>query len=279
MQKNTICLIKAAERLGLEYDYVDANSNFIKVKIAGSWEYFQSNRTPFNSQVQYGICLDKMHTYTLLSDQIRMPVTMSFLDWNVKQEYRKYLHYTSQDQAIAAVENQFDYPLIVKQNRGSLGTNVYLCANNDDIANAFGEIFNRNSSSYDYISLAQEYIYAEEEYRLICAFGEPVLAYRRGNAKGFNARYWEKGEQAILIEDQQLIDRLYGFVKPVYTVFDIGLAGFDIILGENGYEYLIEINSAPKVDHVIEGNGEDCVVTMYEKILKIYSEESRGQTL
>ena len=40
------------------------------------------------------ICLDKAHTHALLSDNIKMPKTISFLDYNVKEHYKKYLKYT-----------------------------------------------------------------------------------------------------------------------------------------------------------------------------------------
>lgn len=185
MEKNIKCLVEACNNLGIKYEWVDKESNFLRIMLCGVWEYFRINKTPFNSEVVYSICKDKMHTFHLLSNTVRMPDTISFLDWKIDEKYRKYLKHPTEESVIREIKNKFTFPLIVKQNSGALGQNVFLCRDREETVNAINEIFNSGSKYYDYIALAQQFIDTKEEYRLICAFGKPVMTYKRGNASGF----------------------------------------------------------------------------------------------
>lgn len=270
MEKNIKCLITALEECGIRQQFIDRNSNFFRADING-WKYFQINKTPFNSEVEYHICRDKMHSYTLLSPVVRMPKTLSFIDFGIHDKYKKYLKTPTLEHAIEEVETAFTYPVVIKMNGGALGDNVFKCNNRDEAEAAFQEIF-RDSKNYDYVALAQEYIPAVEEYRLVCAFGEPVLAYKRGNAKGFNVKYWQQGEQAQLMTDAEKIAELHAFVKPTYQELDIGYAGFDIILAEDGTYSLIEVNSSPKTDNIVDSDGERCIIDMYKRVIGLYQQ-------
>lgn len=271
MINNIKCLTQACDNLGISYHFIDKEKNFVGLTIAGQTLYFQLNHTPFNQEVMTSICLDKMHTYELLNLVINMPHTISFLSWEVKAAYKKYLQYKSAEDALVRIEEVFDYPVVIKKNQGSLGMHVYLCQDQATVFSSLKSIFNQASKDYDYVALAQQFVSTKEEYRLVCVYGEPVLAYRRGNAASdFNHQYWEKGEEAILIEDQAIIDELYQFVKPVFTKIELGWVGFDIIRGSDEQFYLIELNSSPQFNNIIEGSGTPCVVAVYEKALQLY---------
>lgn len=271
MESNIVCLRQACARKGLDVQEIDKEGNFIRVRMHNGYEYFQLNRTPFNAEVVYGICQDKMHTYELLHESVRMPHTASFLDWKVDQKYLKYLTYSSEQAVIEEIERSFTYPVVVKKNRGALGENVFLCHDTEELEQALGSVFNPESKGYDYIALVQEFVSTSEEYRLVCAFGHPVLLYRRGKGgRDFNLRYWEQGEIAELLEDDALTRLLRQFVQPVFDVIKIGFAGFDIIRGNDGHLYLIEINASPKFDHVTESSGNEPVVEMYEQCLTLF---------
>ena len=274
MQNNIKCLISACNNLTIKYEPIDKENNLIRLYISGKFEYFQLNKTPFNSEVVYSICRDKMHTYELIKSHVCMPKTLSFLDWKVNEQYKKYIKRNSESTIINSIESEFDYPIVLKKNQGALGDNVFLCKNRNHCITALNTIFNKQSNSYDYVALAQQYIPTHEEYRLVCAFGKPVLSYQRGNACEFNKEYWLNGENARLIENQEIIDELYQFIKPIYTLIDIGFVGFDIIRGKDNELYLIELNSSPRFDHIIDGSGDKCVINMYEKSLTLLCENN-----
>ena len=270
MEKNIKCLIDACKKISLKYEFIGNEDNFLRINVSGKWEYFQLNKTPFNSEVTYGICKDKMHTYKLLHPRVRMPKTISFLDFGVEKKYQHYVRHTSLSAVMENIETELTYPLIIKQNKGALGVNVYLCKNKESVSDAIQAIFNKASKYYDYILLAQQFIPTREEYRLVCAFGQPVLAYKRGNAHIFNHKYWENNEVAILIKDPKVIQDLFGFIEPVYQDIDLGFVGFDIVRGMDNRFYLIELNSSPKFDHIIDSSGEESVIQMYEQSLSLF---------
>lgn len=269
MERHISCLVEACTRLALNYEFIDNEKNFVRVRIQDRWEYFEVNKTPLNTEVEYGICKDKMHSYELLNKYVNMPKTIPFLDFEIEEKYKKYLAYDSIESALSEIEVRLDYPAIIKPNKGALGSNVYFCENHEQVASSFSTIFNKKSKDYDYIALAQQFIYQKFEYRLVCVHGNPFLLYQRGSGgRRFNAKYWEAGEVANLIDDEPLTQELFDFVKPVFTQIRLGLVGFDIIRDKNDELYLIELNSSPKFDHVIEGGGRDQVVEVYVEVLK-----------
>ena len=269
MESYIKCLIKACQDIGLDYQFLDREKNFVCIKLNGETLHFQINRTPFNSAVMAGICKDKEHAYLMFKNSIKMPNTIGFLDYTVEERYQKYLTYKSMQEIIDRIEEAFSYPFVIKKNKGSFGINVFLCHNRGQAITSINTIFNKKSNQYDYIALAQDYIPYDKEYRLICFRGEAVLAYERlsDNSK-FNARYWETGKGRAKHEtDQDIIDNLVSFVHPAFGVKGLEYIGFDILKGKDGNYYLLELNSGPKYDHFIKWNGENAVVAMYKKIL------------
>lgn len=266
MERQIQCLVKACEQAGYAYELIDREKNFLRVML-GRWEYFQINRTPLNSEVAAMICKDKAHSYALLSNVLRWPKTLAFLDFAIEEKYQHYVHTPLREAALQMMAEELNYPVVLKPNQGGLGLNVQLCHDSAAAADALATIFNQHSKAYDYVAVAQQFIPAAEEYRLVCVHGQAKLAYRRGRAAPFNARYWEHGEQAELIEESALITELQDFVQPIFAEIQLGLVGFDILRDAHGQLYLIELNSSPRFDHLILGSGEDCVIEFYRHVL------------
>lgn len=275
MEKQISILRMACEQLGLESHFIDQNNNVLQVQFPWGIEYFRINRTPFNSEVAAALCRDKMHTFELLSQHVNLPYTRLYLDPHTEEKYQQYLACHSIEAIVTEVEQHFSFPVVVKMNSGSLGAGVFLCQTRKEAQQAFDTIFNHQSFQYDYAALAQQYIPNKIEYRLVCAFEEPVLLYQRGQTTGFNARYWENKEVAINVTDPEIIDRLMAFVSPIYQQLDLGFAGFDIIQDEQDELHLIEINSAPQFNHFLENNEPDWVLNMYCETLTLFIEHNR----
>lgn len=275
MEKNILCLTAACSQLGIRFDYIDQDHNLVRIVLNGAAYYFQLNRTPFNAESVAGICKDKYHTYCLLKDCVRFPKTLSFLSYRVDERYTDYLQYHSAPEIVAVVETELSYPLIIKSNSGSFGSNVFLCREAGETQTAIERIFDKNSHLYDYVVLAQEFIPTRQEYRLVCYKRTPVLAYTRsGDPSTFNARYWESvsGRTALIGQDA-LIDELAAFIRPVYTTLDLGFVGFDIVCSVDNQLYLLELNSGPRFDHVIATNGPQPIIDMYKTVLSAWVAE------
>ncbi|MBD1584329.1 ATP-grasp domain-containing protein [Pseudoalteromonas sp. S16_S37] len=268
MENNIKSLTKACDELGFSYEFIDLDNNFVRVKMDNGWQYFELNKTPFNTEAAFCICKDKSHSYQLLKDVVRVPKTLDFLDFNVSSKYSKYKHCNSIAAALARIDDNFTYPIVVKQNKGALGTNVFLCSDALETEKAFQDIFNHQSKSYDYIALAQEFVTTKSEYRLLCAYGKPIFAYQRGSAAAtFNVKYWEHGEQAQLVTDKALFQQLADFVQPIYDEFPMGWVGYDIIIDDKDELYLIELNASPQFNNFIEHNSSEPVIELYKHAL------------
>ena len=161
--------------------------------------------------------------------------------------------------------------MIVKMNSGSHGTHVFLCKTKEEVETAIAAIFQKNSSDYDYIALAEDYIESSAEYRVICFDGQVVLAYLKDNSNAvftgnLSPLHWE-GAKAVLISDTTLVATLTRFLAPSFKAFPIHFGGFDVIEDKQGNLHLLEVNSRPDFSIFIRGNGDEPVTLMYEKIL------------
>ncbi len=270
MQHHIRCLTEACKQLNVDFSFLDEEQNLVELIIHQKSFLFHSNRTPFNTEALAGICRDKGHTWQILHPHVRMPKTLAFMDIDVPPRYASYLRFHTHDAIIAEIEKTFDYPLVVKRNRGALGKNVFLCQNRAEAVTALKRIHNKELKDYDYIALAQEFIPSQQEYRLVCFRGEPVLLYERyaGN-KLFKALYWEDpAGRPILVEDEALIREQMAFLQPMFQRLCPGYVGVDLVRSVSGEWVLIELNSGPRVDHFIEFNGPQRIIAMYVRIVQ-----------
>ncbi len=270
MQHHIRCLTEACKQLNVNFSFLDEEQNLVELQIHEQTLLFHSNRTPFNTEALAALCLDKGHTWQVLHQHVRMPLTLAFMDIHVPQKYHRYLHYPTREAIIAKIENTLTYPLVVKRNRGALGKNVFLCQDRAAVEAALDRIHNKELPSYDYIALAQEFIPSHQEYRLICFRGEPLLLYERyAGDQPFKALYWETPTgRPILVEDEALLQEQMAFLQPMFQRLCPGYVGVDLVRSISGEWVLLELNSGPRVDHFIEFNGSERVIDMYVRMVQ-----------
>ena len=272
MNKNIQSLIKACEELEVEYSIHHGTNNLVSVGSEGSNYVFVNWTTPLNSQSISQLCQDKDYFHSFFSDVIRMPVSLSFLTPYCDEKYFKYLEYKTINEIINKSESKFKYPMIVKKNRGSLGSNVFKATDRTSLERSLIDIFSKNSSEFDYIGLVQEYIDIKDEYRVIFVNGEYVFSYQKiieeANFSGnLSPLHWENSS-AEIITDNNLIKRIKEFCKPMFNKLNIPYCGLDIAIDTNNELFLIEANSSPGFNHVIESCGDDNIIDMYKVIIK-----------
>ena len=276
MNRNIQALIRACERLKIDYASHHGTGNLISVRIKGIDYLFANWTTPLNSQSVVQLCQDKDYFYSFFQNVIEMPKTLSFLNPYCDEKYKEYLDHNTVFSIIESVESNFRYPVAVKKNRGSWGTNVFKANNRKELEKSILIVFDENSAAFDYVCLVQQFLDIDNEYRVIFLNGQYQFGYKKNieNAKysgNISPLHWE-GAVAELIDDATT-NNLCKFCSPIFEELMIPFCGLDIAEDTKGNLWLIEANSSPGFDHVIQDNEKyDVVGELYESILKQLSE-------
>lgn len=270
MLPNIRLLLEACKSLNLDYEIVHPNENVIQVNLDKPY-FFVHGQTPMLTGDIERILQDKDYTYHILKDKRLMPKTSSYVD-PYHPNYKNHVTYKTIPEIVSDIKDTFNLPVIIKRNTGTHGVNVFLCNQTSEIEKSLDKIFDMHNKDYDRVSLAQQAIDIEIEYRAIFLNQSLVLLYEK-NIKTANfvgnlsPLHWE-GARAIHIVDPDIISRIEKFAQPVFEVLPIVYGGFDIALDKSGKLWLIEINSKPAYRIFIRDNPERLVVEVFEKVLQ-----------
>lgn len=269
---NAKCIRLACENLKIKHSFFDNNKNVIAVYLDKPY-FFVNCSTPFNDESTSRICKDKDFSYKILKDVIRMPKTISFYDPNREgNEHQIYIKEKNCKEITDKILKNFSFPIIIKRNFGAQGKNVFLCENKRKVLKALSNIYNKKTSGYDYIALAQKYIEVNKEYRVIVFDKEILLVYEKdiSNAKfkGNISPLHYENSKSIQVTDKKLISEISQFIKPIFEKINLKYTGLDIVIDKKNKFHLIELNTTPGFSHFIESNGEEEIIKVYEKIFK-----------
>ncbi|HEY4499421.1 MAG TPA: hypothetical protein VJH94_05195 [Candidatus Paceibacterota bacterium] len=255
------CLKEACKRLGFSFFEIDENGNLIEVHTSKGKLFFANFATPFNSGAAEHICSDKEFTFTLLHKVMKMPGTVGYFDPSFREGYDRFKKFDDVEEIITDIEQRFSYPLVVKKNSGMRGINVFLCKNREEAKKALEEIYREDSPDYDYVALAQEYVKPIAHIRAVFFQGKIVLSYK-------TEALWGIATRAGDIKDAP-DSEIEKFIEPIQRIFPLQFAGADILKDGEGKLWLLELNSRPGFTQFIREHGQDSVIAMYEKILKL----------
>lgn len=262
--------MKACKKLGVEYQIIHKDKIAVRIKIREKYYYFIHHHKPFNTKDVAWICRDKDLSYTILGGKLNVPRWKSYLTPYAEEPHRHLVRFHSIESISEDMEREFRYPFIVKQNRGTMGHNVFLCNERTDVVKALEAIYHGNGNR-DYLAIAQEKIDIVREYRVVVYKRNVIFSYLKDNsAAKFNGNWsplhWE-GAKAELVEGKELNAQFEEFLKPIYEEIDLIFGGIDIAVDRAGKMWLIELNSSPGLGHFIKDCGDKEVVRMYEIML------------
>jgi len=271
MTPNISSIVKACDQLGLEYNFKDKNKNWLVVTTGQKHVTFLNNSTSFNTETVAKICKDKSFTYQLLSKFISMPKTLDYLDPEVPINFKNYVLQKNNLEIVDNILSNFAFPIILKPNQKSHGTNVFKCSNKEEVLTSVNTIFDKENMNYDYLLLAQEFIQSKQEFRVITFNGKVELVYLKdiseANFSGnLSPLHWE-GAKAKHIQDEILIQKIQEFINPIFSQIDLVYSGLDIIIDIQDKMWLVELNSQPVFRKFIEENNQQIVVDMFKRIL------------
>lgn len=171
-------------------------------------------------------CDDKMLTHVCLSDKgIKMPTTISSTLCYTDNGNRDYLK---------IVAKKLGFPMIIKENYGSLGKQVYLVNNEKEL----NEIENK---LIHVPHLFQEFIESSKgkDYRII-VIGHKVVAYmKRENKHSYLSNLAAGGTASVCELPQEFLD----VAIKASEILGLDYCGVDVLEGPNHEPILSEVNS------------------------------------
>jgi ribosomal protein S6--L-glutamate ligase len=151
-----------------------------------------------------------------------------------------------------AVEALGGYPVIVKFIRGSQGLGV-VYADNPSVVQSVLEALN----FVQYDVLLQRYLpqAAESDLRVLVLGGRARWAMRRSSVGGFRSNIHRGGTAVAVDFDSAAAARCAVVAEQAAAAFGLGLAGVDIVEGEQ--PLVLEVNSRPGFEMLEEVTGAD----------------------
>lgn len=270
MKVNSQMLIKACQELNYEYQILHDNGHLVQVNHAGKSQLFINNFTPINSESASYLMKDKDYFYNYFKDCIPMPKSQGYLNPFCREEYRKYVKFYDLESITKDIELNFEYPVIIKRNRGTWGINVFKCNNSQEAIEALGKIF-KQDNNYDYIAMVQQYIEISKEYRALFMAGVLHCVYEKdisqANFSGNLSRLHWEGSHATIINDNLFLSEINKFCQPLVSNDLLKYVGLDVAIDVNNNFWIIEANSSPGLDYLVRDNGEEIAIAWYKKAL------------
>ena len=202
----------------------------------------------FDNAEAIRLCDDKMLTYITLSNNgIKMPKTISAP-----------LNYAGIDDEtfIKQVAKELSFPLVAKDNFGSLGKEVYLIKNYDELV-VFEKQHKFNAHLY------QEFIESSKghDYRIILIGGKVVASMKRCNDNGDFRSNVAQGGHGELID---LPESFKETAEKAAKILNLDYCGVDLLDDKDGSPVLCEVNSNAFLQEIEKITGKN-IAGLYAK--------------
>ena len=181
----------------------------------------------FNSSAAIEICDEKMRSYQVLSNNgINMPTTipgcLCFTNTDLDMTFMDH------------IEKLLGYPMVVKESYGSLGKEVYLVNNREELLEKAKKLIRKPH-------LFQKYIASSHgtDIRII-VIGNKACAWMKRQSEGDFRSNLASGGKAFQIELPQAYREM---AEKITKIINLDFAGIDIMIGENEEPIFCEVNS------------------------------------
>ncbi len=202
----------------------------------------------FNSAEGIEACDDKALTFIKLKNKnIEMPKTF-IAPMTFDKEYSDYTF-------VLQVQESLGYPMIIKENKGSFGEQVYL------VENYYDAVEKIKSIGHDEF-IMQEYIESSKgrDVRIHVVGNQIVTAMERRNDNDFRANVTNGGRMKKYIPTKEQAE----MAVTVCRELGVDFAGVDIMFGKDDEPVLCEVNSNAHFKNIFDCTG----VNVAEHIMK-----------
>ena len=181
----------------------------------------------FNSARSIELCDDKMLTHLALANQgIKMPKTISGP-----------LNYSTEENPdfVKNLEKEFSFPFVAKENFGSLGREVFLLNNHEDLVKNEKELGHSPRLYQEFIASSRGH-----DFRLIVVGGKYVTGMKRSSDNGdFRSNIGLGGHGEKVEMPKAYIE----MAEKAAKILQLDYCGIDLLEGPTGEPILDEVNS------------------------------------
>jgi len=181
----------------------------------------------FNSHNAIQVCDDKMLTHIALANKnIPMPKTLAGLLCYT-------LGSTVKEDALDKIEKELGYPLVVKNSFGSLGEQVALVNNRQELKEISQKLIFKPHIFQEYIKES-----SGVDIRVIVVGKKPIVGMKRVSKVDFRSNI----ELGGVGEKYEIDNSLASLCTKVSEILNLDYCGIDILVSNNGY-MVCEVNS------------------------------------
>jgi len=171
-------------------------------------------------------CDDKMLTHICLSNcGVKMPTTISSTLCYTDNGYRDYL---------TIVEEKIGLPMIVKEVYGSLGRQVYLANNHEELLEIENKLIHIPHIFQEFIASSKG-----KDYRIIVIGGKVIAYMKRENPSSYLSNLATGGTASKV----ELPEEYLKLAEKCATILGLDYCGVDILEGPDGGPIVSEVNS------------------------------------
>ncbi len=263
--ENLLCIEEACDRLGIPHQRFGKHNCILEVEIhPGQRIKFFRNKTPFNDNVTNILCGDKaLQAEYFDRFDIPQPKTISVFNPHANERFDRYKKHSTVAEIMAAAEDEFDYPIIVKKNRSSLAKGVHLAGSRHNLESTLIKYFWRSN-----VVVFQEYIMGTE-FRVVSYRGKALHAYEKVESESLDDRIEKSdlnplhGGEARKVLDPALMAKFEVITQKIYHDMGITFAGTDIMMDDEGNLRVIETNGNPACAFYNEQHGREDFTQIY----------------
>lgn len=207
----------------------------------------------FNNAAAIEICDDKALTYIKLKNtDIKMPKTF-VAPMTFDNEYKNY-------EFVQQAQKHLGYPMVIKENKGSFGEQVYLVNNYEEAVERIKSIGHCNFIMQEFVESSKG-----NDVRIHVVGNKIVTAMERINENDFRANITNGGKMKEYLPSKEQQE----MALQVCRSLKLDFAGVDIMFGKNEEPVFCEVNSNAHFKNIY-----DCTkVNVAEHIIDYILEE------
>lgn len=207
----------------------------------------------FNSSQAIYNCDNKIKTYKILS-QKGLPIPKTFFS------HMRFNKQFDGKEICDRLEEEFSYPIVIKEAFGSFGEQVYLAADRPALIGYLQDLALKPHLYQEYISSS-----AGRDLRLQVVNGRVIAAMKRVNETDFRANMNQNARMYPYrpsIEEERL-------AIEAASSLDCFFCGVDLLFGEDGRPLVCEVNSNAHIKNIFDCTGVDSAGSILSEIKKV----------